>query len=492
MSNVVNLFKDVEWRYWQKKALPIIRDNHEVCLTIPRQEGKDFTTASIVCNFLFRYNKVKFPMAIVTAETLKQAEEVAYEKIVQWLKDVPDTLLIKQRSQNAVKLILKRPWEDDWCTVMFSGITNSQALRGRTAQLLICSEAAFYPKDVIDQVLLPTLIDNKLVSKAIFISTVNRRNHYWKRMEDYSQPNSEDSLIKTACIKMTSGETGVRPVRMLVDMIKSAKRQGNLPGILQEYFHDPDAVVSGQAPFAKAADWHRKNTIKDSPINGTIFVVFDRGGIGANPTIELGYTYDNKLSVVNTCSTDRNMFDMLDRLVRQYKNNFVKVISPWDCEIPSTDNGLTRNQLLQEHIEQRGYKRVLKIEKTTSKTKSKAELIDRAVELFKSDKIRFFKNSNNLQFLGSMSEVMFKKERASGYIDHTVFSKNGHQHFADAWCYVAGALESAKIKKQSFLSENAQSSHPNFITLDYNGSSIHIDTRQPVQPGNNKKKYRGF
>ena len=435
-QKLIEINKNWRPRWWQWYAMKTIAENHEVTLTVARQNGKTEVLTQIIMDFMFHYNHVVNPRCLVVSTTLEQAQKLLFERSMKFLKDLPENVLIRRKSNNAVSLVLHRPWFNDYVTIQFSGAGNPDSIRGETNQLAIVDEAAFIEKNTILRTIAPTLDDNKQFSKLILSSTVKGFNHYTDICDAYAQPDPVDSLIKTANIEFTDVNAHCRSLPFILDKMRIALATNDMPGYRQEYRNDRYALASDKAPFLKYAATKKFEKIEHTH---NIFAVYDRGSEGSHATIEVGF-HDQPF-IYDASIKYKNKFDMIDCLIRKY-NGLITVICPWDEIGKAEDETKTRFEKFEEYINEKGYGKRVKLVKTP-KTISREVLVQEGIDLLKTD-IKFNFTPGISDLLAGLRKIEFKKDSVKDFV------KNGSQHWGDAWCYFSQAIAAGRIYRISY------------------------------------------
>ena len=177
--------------WWQRNVILRWSVSRFMSLMVARQNGKSRMSREVLTSFIFTYDKRRNPHAIVMAKTANQAYQTYVDPIQKKLDDLPEGIVIRQGSANTIiRLTIRRPWFKDSVTIEFAGSGSASALRGRTCDLVIADEAAFYnDPDIVPQVLAPTLDATDGI--MLVTSTVKGRNHFYTNHETYKAMHDE-------------------------------------------------------------------------------------------------------------------------------------------------------------------------------------------------------------------------------------------------------------------------------------------------------------
>lgn len=184
----IEVLKDSALTLWQKFAAKRFFLQKFLCLVVSRQCGKTYLGHFIVVDFIFKYCKRKNPVAIIAANTHEQAFDLYFAKIDAQLKDLPEWLYLKKGSaKNGYTITIKRPWLKDYVTIYLIGTENPKAVRGKTVDLLVLDEMAFFNPDIWLSIFEPMLITTKGYVYAT--STPNGFNHFYKLFKHHQTKN---------------------------------------------------------------------------------------------------------------------------------------------------------------------------------------------------------------------------------------------------------------------------------------------------------------
>jgi len=148
-----------------------------------RQSGKTTTIAVKAIHFAFSNPRVT---VLITSPSLRQSM-IMFDRILNFIFSSP-TLpkSVVRKTRTIIQLsngsqIIALPCSEN-------------LLRGYTAHLIICDEAAFMPEEVITQVIFPMLSTTN--GYAIFLSTPWGRNHFFYRA--FMNPNYSVHRVKSS------------------------------------------------------------------------------------------------------------------------------------------------------------------------------------------------------------------------------------------------------------------------------------------------------
>jgi len=119
----------------------------------------------------------------------------------------------------------------------FKSTLAGDSIRGSSVDFLICTESAFMPREVVEQVLLPML--NVKGKKALFESTPRGRNWFW---EYYMKGKDRIENPEFACVKFTYVDNPLSNLKL----ISTIKKNIPFKVFQQEYLAE---FVDGGAVF---------------------------------------------------------------------------------------------------------------------------------------------------------------------------------------------------------------------------------------------------
>ena len=450
-SNIINLKPEMDWRWFQWKALDKLHKGaRRMALVVSRQHGKTELGIQLLTDFVFRHPK-KFPKAVVTMKTAGQAFATYFTRLDQILRKLPDTYYTKQGSKdNLIRVTVKRPWFVDYVTVEFSGIGNIDALRGRTYNLGLFDEAAYYGEKDLMEVLLPTL-DEDENALALVTSTVNGMNHFHDLFFEYNRYEKAGDQYYTALVY------DVYSAQLRSDEWIRRRKQEHAKNMSvwdQEYLCLWTAATHEEAPFGALVshtfrDYMDKKLRPPVIFSNEISIVMDVGKPGNNPTWAVAQNPEGGLNFLNYYNEDENNYKLIDRVMAQYPKSRINIVYPEDIEQPDVLDGRTRLQMIQEYVDNKGYNRRVTL-KVLPKTRSRSALLMSGLELYNKSNFNVPECEEGLK---SLAAVRNMKNKQTGYVENGKFVKNGHQHAADSFCYCAAALNNGYIPA-TFASEN--------------------------------------
>lgn len=431
-----------KWRGWQRDLLKLYRKFPKIANTVPRQGGKTAFAVKLIEDFIFRYTERAFPCSLITAKTCEQAYALYFKRLDQLLSKLPESLYIKQGSVSSghMTVTIKRPWVGDYVTVEIVGTGNANALKGRTIDLLVSDEAAFYDKDILFDVLLPTM-DDVPKAKAFITSTVNGMNHYYDLFHSWEKLQKERVKTGVAAFNRTLDTIRLRTKEWIDNKRALYAAAGKLHKFNQEYYNDWNAAPAEVLPFSIHVSDTLSNKAHIPAFTNKncnylhMFVNVDLGKKGNMATWSWAYTPKGRVHIFNYKDDDEHVYDMLDRLM-QVKVRYISVILPWDGENPSNTEGKSIIDLMREYMNRRGYSRRMSIHKLP-RTKNRKHLL---METMTNLPLVDWDLNTTIKGLERLSQVK-QPENKEGYVTFGKFVENGHQHSGDAFMYIFDTIK---------------------------------------------------
>ena len=435
--------------YWQRNVILRWMTARFMSLMVARQNGKSRLSREVLTSFIFTYDKRKNPHAIVMAKTANQAYQTYVDPIQKKLDDLPEGIVIRQGNANTIiRLTIRRPWLKDSVTIEFAGSGSAAALRGRTCDLVIADEAAFYKDpDIVPQVLAPTL--DATDGLMLVTSTVKGRNYFYTNHEIYRDMGRKGFSSYDA-MDYDNYTAQLRSMSWIEEKEEFYRRTGQWHSYMQEYMNDPDVGEDvDEKPFYSIINRlyderkQGKHGRKEFP-SSDIFVVADVGaGEGHSPRWAfIPGTKDDTLHFVGFSDKDKSMFDLIDNVLDEYSNYRIHLVLPSDVNSPSVLDGESKLDRLNRHINKRHAGRRIEII-DLPKTKSRINLIQRGISVFSRSSIDF---DACIDGITNLAEVKFKKS-AGGEVSKKDLINNGKQHTADSMFYAAAAIDAGFLSR---------------------------------------------
>lgn len=450
---IVDINKDFKFRRFQIEIVKRWSKVEHLFLMVSRQHGKTLFGIMALIDFIFRFNKRKNPSAMVVMTTAEQAYSVYFKRADDILKKLPTTLYTKQGSVSSglMRVTLRRPWFKDSVTIEIAGAGNPKAIKGRTLDLAILDEAAFVDRKIWFECLEPALDD--VNGKGLITSTVNGLNWFYNTSDTYKELYAEGSQ-KVACLEYDDVTARLRPASWRKEKADRYKRLGLYHIYLQEYKNDPFALASEQVPYSrriselKLQNIHTPSKVDfegdDLFLMKEVVVSIDMGKPGNNPV--WCWYYNNKgVHIIHYKDDDESNYAVLDRLYKQFPNQKIKVVYPEDVAQPSLVEGKSRFDLLKTHVRNRGYSNRMSLT-SLPRTKSRKELLRAGLELFQDAQFDLKETREGLKRLAGATQ---RKDATTKEVKFGDFIPNGNQHAADAFNYIAAAINNGIVKAGS-------------------------------------------
>ena len=324
--------------------------------------------------------------------------------------------------------------------VTFAGA--GTAVRGNTLHFCIADEIAFWNPTFWLKLYSPMLDDTG--GKAFITSTMNGYNFYYNMIHAYRKleqemPNSYAELeydVHTAdhydqkWIKVREAEY---------------KMSGKHYLWRQEYLNDPAAASSGAAPFADVYDHKQLVTLPElAMINkySYINVNIDIGAPGHMPGWAWVRDFNGTYIMKDYFEDIPDLEGLPAYLLNRYPQHArINLYVPHDIHHTSIDLGESRWDRLIKNIRAEGAQYKI-YPKDIAKPKERAVLVSRGIQLLRRTIFDTEKTTKGVQRLLS---VRFKQETGPDKaIQYGKFVRNGSEHTADAFCYIAASGEQYK------------------------------------------------
>ena len=419
---------------------------------------------TFIADFIFRFNKRRNPHMIVVGKTAAGVYDIIFHKLfVDIFSHLPKSIYTKQGdAKSLIRITIKRTWltDPDYVTIELCGAGSGNALRGRTADFLLIDEAAFVPEDTYYNILRPT---TSAVDGKIFItSTVNpaegaenwfARNHFTLK-----EMNAEgDTAVNAMDFDVYQAQH--KSDEWIATEKEMHRRAGRLDVWEVEYMNNYMLVMSEEAPFAERVyeifEQDRVDKSPDFPVAlefPHVYASFDIGKPGNNPCWAWVPHSDGAL-VLSYKDDDGSQYKALERLLEKYPRSFITVIYPNDANQPSTEDGVTLAQKLEDYIHNNGLTNRMELI-VMNKTKSRPALVRGGVEVFKNSKFFVKECREGLEKLGG---VRMKKDATTGFISDKDFVKNKNQHAGDGFIYISAALDNYALDYRGNMCYNEPS-----------------------------------
>ena len=442
-------FNDVG-ELWKPRSFQIAMTNKlkqsrvHACV-IHRQAGKTEFGARAIIDFLFRYKKYKNPKALVTMRTADQAFFYYFQRIHDQLCKLPEAVYMKRGGKDTgIRIYLHRPHIGDTASVIFAGIGNAPALKGGTYDFMVLDEMGLYPQAHWEEIFEPMIDARK--GKAILTSTMQGRNHFFHILELAKKEEAAGSDYYSH-INIPWQNSSVLTQKEIDQKIRGAKATGKYYKFLQEYENDPDAAAVDEAPFAMKVATANKDgrfaiTEKHPVIQDSSYVnvSVDIGKKGNMATwVWKQDPVDNSIIVFGYDDQYDGLKELVQSLYHKYKNTYtnINIIFPFDVQQPSMLEGKTHLEQLQRFItDTHIYRRVTL--HSLPKVSVKEAVWSRGLAFW--DRCYFDYNAC-LAGISKLSGVRFQKTKSDGIITFAKPIDNGNQHAADAFLYMAAAVE---------------------------------------------------
>ena len=181
-SNTI-VYQGLNLHKGQRKILNHILTHQEckyITIKTSRQWGKSLFAMQLVLNHAINESKVSIAWFSPYIAQCKKVMKQIYEAIEK-------SKIIKNYNQTDRIIEL-----NNGSKIQFFGVDNEDAIRGNTFDYCVCDEAAYYPRDVFEFVIRPTLL---VKGKKCYIISTPRGKHNWF-YKYYSQDNKSYTSIE--------------------------------------------------------------------------------------------------------------------------------------------------------------------------------------------------------------------------------------------------------------------------------------------------------
>ena len=430
-------------RVFQKETVNKFRDKEVVSLTIPRQNGKTEICIKILEDFIFFFNHRRNPVVLVAMQTHTSAADVYFQRLEEKLGNLPKSILTKQTSRASQRsaMIIKRPWFNDICTIYFFGESTRNPLRGRTVDLMILDEIAFYHRKSWLDIFKPMLDETK--GKALLTSTAQEAGVYYDLTQFHKKQERKGSK-KYADIDRHIEEMEHRSDEFIEDIWLTAINLDNIPGALQEYYNDHLASVSGQRPFLTKLNkfCERGPMPPHDPSVTNINFAMDIGNYERMPA--WGFLVSPLIRRPTITAYENNfegLYDLADKIFRKYHHyRTITLIFPHDFQHREVMNHRTRDSLFRDYLRQKGYDRKMTA-MSIPKTADKKVLLNEALS-----SVRNYDFVEDKTYEGwlKLEKFSFTLDAKTGSVNTNTVVRNGSEHTADAFCHLVDGMDIAR------------------------------------------------
>ena len=442
----LNTGDDLVPRAWQVEAMRIFRKSRFMHMTVARQTGKTEFCRLLLHDFLFHYDKRKFPQAIVCAQTFGSVNRLFYGPLYKQLEDLEASGLLTlehNKAKETAKITLRRPWLGDEAVIHF-GSASSEAVgnrfRGLTIDFIILDEYAFYGSDLWNSVFSPFLDNTN--GKAILTSTVKGPNFYMELGEMFADQYI-DKNPKYGWLNLDIHEAKVYSARWREDRERDFVSE---PWRWkQEYLNDFYAGAMAEYPLGEVLTQQPNLMVlcpDHNPQYHGVVVSVDLGSRGnmatwaairdfANPNLIMIHYEDDYNGI------DELLADIWDRF-KLYRE--ILIIWPHDAKHSSVRDGDTQFKYIQEVCAKMRYIRIR--HKVLDRSQNKLALWRETIQ--RSYIFRFAELNNVRRGLRKLKSFKFHRDTKTKLIEFGKVTDNGSQHAADSFAYMCESLKDIK------------------------------------------------
>ena len=440
---------------WQLEALYKMAHAQYISLVVARQSGKTELLLWLLMDFVFNYNKFKHPRAFVAGKTSESIFQNIFQRMHNQMSHLPVEVYHKRGTKEGTILVnVYRPKFGDYAQIVFSGVGNIGAVRGGTFDLMLLDEYSLYPKDAWNAVLRPAT--KVRGAKAIFTGTPEGRNNPLYRETMLCNKRVAAGDPQYASIYLDCYDAGVLSEEE-IEGERTAYEESGEPHLFdQEYLVRFDAIATDEAPFnrhimeledehADITDIDKKlmqdkiriNAVCDIGKAGNCATWFwVRSPIDGNPIL---LAYEDRFNGL------KNLVRYCAKAYGDYTN--IRIVLPVDANQPSLEEGGTKAGVLNEFIYQEGWANKISLV-VLPKVKNKHHLWQSGIQRF--GELRWDRSGAGIMNgLTKLSQVRFKRDVKTGWVNFGDVINDGNQHAGDAMLYVFADLdESEKAQAQ--------------------------------------------
>ncbi len=116
---------------------------------------------------------LKNPQGAYIAPTYQQAKRIAWTYFKDYVKDLPN----EDHYEGELRIVIPRPWRNDFATIFLAGSDNYDNLVGLYLDIAVLDEYSIQNPAIWGLVIRPALADRK--GRGIFIGTARSMNHFY-------------------------------------------------------------------------------------------------------------------------------------------------------------------------------------------------------------------------------------------------------------------------------------------------------------------------
>ena len=308
---------------------------------------------------------------------------------------------------------------------------------------MILDEMSLYAQNHWEEIFEPMIKARK--GKALCTSTMNGRNHFFDLLELAKDEQAKGSNYYSH-INVKWHESNVFDKDEMELTKKSFIRKGQYYTFLQEYENDPDAASDEEAPFAMKVSLGTRNgqfvirqnhpVIQDPQYVNLSVDIGKKGNMAVWTWKE--DPIDNSILLFDYKDDYDGLKEVVTHSHEKYKDRYanINIIFPFDIQHPSMLEGKTYMEGLRRLLEQKRWRNISL--HSLPKVQVKEAMWVRGIKFF--DRC-FFDAEYCADGINKLSGTRFHKTKADGVVTFGKAVDNGKQHAADAFLYIAAALE---------------------------------------------------
>ena len=411
-------------------------------MTVARQCGKSELCRLIAHNFLFNYDKRKYPQAIICAQSFASVNRLYFGPLYKQLQSLESSGLVNleyNKQKEVAKIVLQRPWLGDECTIHFGSASSESVgnrFRGLTIDLIILDEYSFYGSDIWNSIFSPFLDNTD--GKAILTSTVNGPNFY------HTVGNMFADQFLDGNPKYGWMDLDIHKAKVYSDQWVKDRKNDFISEPWRwrmEYLNDVYAGATSEYPLGELFSQREDLIVQcpdHTPNDHGIVVSVDLGASGNMATwCVMRGPQERKITVVKYEDKYNGIAELLDDVWNTFKDyREIQVVWPHDAQHPSITLGGTQRDYILKTTHERRYNRMTHnfLDKTQNKLSIWRETIRDSSEFV------FASFVNVQKGLKKLKSFKFHKDPKTKIVEFGKVTKNGAQHAADSFAYLCQSL----------------------------------------------------
>ena len=467
---------------WQWEAMRTIGGAQYIAMVVARQSGKSALLLALALDWLVNYDRFPYPRAMICGKTSESIFANLFQRLHNKISHLPIEVYQKAGTKSGViHTNIYRPHIGDWAQIVWSGVGNVSAFRGTTLDLALLDEYSLYPKDAWNAIIRPaTKIRG---AKAIFTGTPEGRNNPLFRETSLCKKEAARGNKQYACVHLNAYQAAVMSDEEIEIERRAYESSGENHLFHQEVMARFDAIDTGIAPFNQHVmdleDGHADMTKVDKRLNNDktmLNVTCDIGAAGACATFFwVRSPIDNRPIVLAYEDKFNGLKSLVNYCMKVYGDyTHIRLVLPVDANQPSLEEGNTRAYVISEHIQKNGWASKMDIH-VLPKVKDKLQLFQQGIQQFST--LKWDRDGHGIMdALVKLSQVKFRQDPKTGWVDFGKVVKSGDEHAADALLYIIADINNTEKQQVQQMKQLAglgtinisQPKYPTDTPMKYN------------------------